>query len=107
MIPPLTIELGYSKQYGALVVTVAAVCEFFTRLAILPLTGYFNINIYKFLNLSLLSCISGLVTVSLGSSTALMVHGVIHGLCGLYFAPLITVLIKVSIVVSQSTQLYI
>ncbi len=95
VIPPLAMEWGSTDQFGALVVALAAICEFICRVAMLPLTGYFNINIYKCLNVCLLSSISGLVTLYFASPTALLVHGIVHGMFALFFAPLITLLTKV------------
>ena len=95
MIPSLSIEWGSSKEYGALIVTLAAVCEFTCRLAIFPLTGYFKVNIYKFVNVCLLSCVSGFTSLYFATPTALLVHGVIHGMFALFFIPLMTLLVKV------------
>ncbi len=95
VIPSLTLEWGSTKQFGGLIVTIAGACEFFARISIVPLTGYFNVDAYKFINICLLSCISGLVAVVLSSTTVLLVHGVVTGLFGLIFPPFMTILIKV------------
>ncbi len=95
VIPSLSMEWGSTKQFGALIITMAAVCEFFCRLAIFPLTGYFKINIYKFMNVCLLPATSGLVSIYFSTKTALMVHGLFHGMFALFFIPLMTLLVKV------------
>ncbi len=100
VIPPLAVEWGYSKDFGALVVTIAAACEFLLRSVILPLAGYFGIDIYKFLNVCVLSCISGITAIQMTSKTALLVHGVVHGLSALFFTPLMTLLMKVMIFIT-------
>ncbi len=97
VIPSLSMEWGSTKEYGALIVTLAAVGEFICRLAIFPLTGYFKIDIYKFMNICLLSCVSGMVALYFATPTALLVHGLIHGLSALFFIPLMTLLVTVCI----------
>ncbi len=97
MIPPLAVEWCFGEKFGALVVTIAASCEFVLRTVILPLTGYFKIDIYKFLNVCVLSCISGITAIQMTSKTALLIHGVVHGLSALFFTPLLTLLMKVLI----------
>ncbi len=97
VIPPLAEEWGYSKEYGALVITIGAACEVIQRIFLLPLTGYFNVNMYKYTNVCLMSTISGLVAVYFSTYAALVVHGIVNGFLGVMFCPLMTILIKVGI----------
>ena len=85
MIPSLTVEWGSSKQFGALIVTLAGVGDILQKIMLIPLTGYFHVDTYKFVNVCLLSCVTGLIAVALSSTTMLLVHGVITGLFGLIF----------------------
>ena len=91
----LSMEWGSTKEFGALIVTLAAVGEFFCRLALFPLTGYFKISLYKFVNMCLMSCVSGSVALYLATPTALLVHGIVHGIFALFFIPLMTPLVTV------------
>ncbi len=95
VIPPLAVEWGYSKEMGALVITIGAACEFIQRIFLFPLTGYFNVNMYKYTNVCLLSAISGLVAVYFSTYPALVVHGIVNGFLALMFCPIMTILIKV------------
>ncbi len=95
VLPNLSLEWGSSKDYAAFIVTITSACEFFGRLILFTLTGYFGISAYKFLNTCLLTCISAGVAVYFSSPTVLLVHGVIHGFFALIFVPLMTLLIKV------------
>ena len=97
VIPSLSMEWGSTKEYGALIVTLTAVCEFICRLALFPITGYFKIDIYKFMNMCLLSSVSGMAALYFATPTALLIHGVIHGLSALFFIPLMTLLVTVCI----------
>ncbi len=96
VLPNLSMEWGSSKEYGALIVTVTAACEFICRAGIFPLTGYFNINNYKFLNVCLLSCVSGGIALYFATPTVLLIHGMVHGFFALLFIPLTTLLMKVN-----------
>ena len=97
VIPSLAVEWGSTKEYGALIVSVAGACEFIQRITIIPLTGYFNVDVYKFVNVCLLSVATGLLSVALSSTTMLLVHGIINGLLGQIFSPVMIILFKVGI----------
>ena len=95
VIPSLAVEWGSTKQYGALIVSVAGACEFIQRTVIIPLTGYFNVDVYKFVNVCLLSVATGIISVVLSSTTMLLVHGIVNGLFAQIFAPVMIILFKV------------
>ena len=96
VIPPLAVEWGSSKQFGALIVSIAGACEFINRTTVIPSTGYFDVDVYKFVNICLLSVATGLISVALSSTTMLLVHGVTTGLFSLIFSPVMIILIKVT-----------
>ncbi len=89
-------DWGSTKQFGALTLTITAVCEFVCRAVIFPLVGYFRISTYTFITIGCaISSISGITAVLFVTHTSLMVHSVIHGLSGIIFFPVMTPLLKV------------
>ena len=101
--PLLALEWNLPVEYGAFCLSVAAVSLLVSRAIMLPVVGYFRIDLHTYICIACTAtAIIGIIALAITSDVLLMCNSVIMGLFSTIFYPLLTPLIKVSLKLLQS-----